>query len=643
PEGDVTVSASIGGTTLADGVQLTAGYLENFSGLIDTDQVEFITAGRPNLDEISSTGVEVDFQNISEIGNSVDASEFYVISPNRDALIVVNSSDFSVKQVLEEVRDDQLGVALTDLREIHANPDGRFVYVLGNDGDLGIFSRDVETGLLTFQQIQSFDSPSNFTVKSQQLVSFEFVQAFDSEEGVGFLRDFGIAVVNETGGWRGDEWLIRSFQRDAETGTFSLLDPSVLQSDLRAELARPGEVKSAEFFAGTRLVVVDDDNNVSVIDALPGSNQFLAVTHGFANSEFQFGEISRVESSDVPGEPRFHVISTEDDTVTTFTAGFFGDGSTFDIEFTDQIVNGADGVIGLDGPTDIAVSSGGDFIYITSRDGSVAVFERNGFREPAQFVQTVNDDVAGFSGLDNPVSVIPSSESAIVATAGDARRDASLVALDAVPIVGGTLRQNSLSDDTNVVVVLPEAFPTEPGRLSSFSYYLTDDAVSDAPPEVTPLLLERSGDDWLIVGVGKSFRFSSTDLISESFELVEGSAQTSDRYFGFRLEFADPTFTTGVTYQDSPLEQAIVFTDPGSVSANQLLTGGATVNRDYSIQAATLQRVHTGAVVVDFDGVESLTVQTGDGSGVLTLRDAQNTNVTSTSILAGGGDDRVNV
>ncbi|MCG8650275.1 MAG: hypothetical protein MI861_10595, partial [Pirellulales bacterium] len=70
PEGDVTVNASIGGTTLADGVQLTAGYLDNFSGVIDPDQVEFITAGRPNLDEISSTGVEVDFQNISEIGDS---------------------------------------------------------------------------------------------------------------------------------------------------------------------------------------------------------------------------------------------------------------------------------------------------------------------------------------------------------------------------------------------------------------------------------------------------------------------------------------------------------------------------------------------------------------------------------------------
>ncbi len=125
--------------------------------------------------------------------------------------------------------------------------------------------------------------------------------------------------------------------------------------------------------------------------------------------------------------------------------------------------------------------------------------------------------------------------------------------------------------------------------------------------------------------------------------LASGSAQTSGRYFGFRLEFSDPMFTAGVTYQPSDSEQAILFSDPGSLSVDQLLTGGATVARDYSIQAATLQRVRTGAVVVDFEGIESLGVATGGGSGVLTLRDAQGTDVTTTSIDAGGGIDDVNI
>ncbi len=103
------MNASIGGTTADGQTQLTVGYIENISGLVDPNDVSFITAGRPELDEISSVGVKVDFENITEIANSVDSNELYVVSPDRDALIVVNSADLSVKQVLEGIRDDGSG------------------------------------------------------------------------------------------------------------------------------------------------------------------------------------------------------------------------------------------------------------------------------------------------------------------------------------------------------------------------------------------------------------------------------------------------------------------------------------------------------------------------------------------------------
>ncbi len=52
------------------------------------------------------------------------------------------------------------------------------------------------------------------------------------------------------------------------------------------------------------------------------------------------------------------------------------------------------------------------------------------------------------------------------------------------------LAQHNVSDTSSVVVVLDEAFPKEPGRLASYSYYLPPNAISDFPTRVTPLLLE---------------------------------------------------------------------------------------------------------------------------------------------------------
>ena len=273
PEGDIKVVASIGGTVADGSTQLTAGYIKNVDNSLEANSVEFITAGRPNLDEFGAEGVESRFDSISEVANSVDGDELYVISSDRDALVVVNSADFSVKQVLEGFRDETLGMSLTGLKQVHANPDGKFVYVLGVNGDLGIFARDQITGVLTFQQIQSFDdSPTNFTVTSQEVVEFEFAQTYDvnfNDPTQGFFRaggDLAFVVLNEAGGWRGDEWVVRAYQRDAVTGTFTQLLSADI-GDKPTEIARPGTIKATALFNAeiNQLVVADSFNKSAAI------------------------------------------------------------------------------------------------------------------------------------------------------------------------------------------------------------------------------------------------------------------------------------------------------------------------------------------------------------------------------------------
>ncbi|MCR9294074.1 MAG: PKD domain-containing protein [bacterium] len=366
------------------------------------------------------------------------------------------------------------------------------------------------------------------------------------------------------------------------------------------------------------------------------------------------GEISKIVETDVNGIARLHLISHADDKITTYSRGFFS--GVLETEFTEQLVNGVDGIIGMEGPTDLAISSAGDYVYVTSQNGAVSVFERNAPREAAQFVQAVRQDAGGFSGLEAPVSVRPLGESAIVATAGNSRTKATLVSLDAIPIVGGTLaattafnEQNfsnvtigqSSTDAFNTLVILDEPFPDEPGRLTSFSYYLSPLSNSDVPSEVTPLLFEKSGDDWKIVGIGQAVLAGGTNLFNIPFNLVDGSGQTSGRYFGFYVSVPFELPQANVTYTGSTIEQAIVFTDPVTLAVDEILTGGSIEARDYAMQATTLQRVRTGAVVVEFENIESLGVATGGGSGVLTLADATGTSVTTTNINTGDGGDEV--
>ena len=645
PEGDLTISASIAGTTVSGASGLTAGYLKDVDGLIDADEALYIKATRPNLDEFGTEGIKVDFSNLAVVENSIDDSEVYAISQDRQALIVVDRLDLTIKQVLENLRDDVQGIKLTGMQQIHSNPDGRFVYVVGDNGDMGIFNRNLETGVLTFQEIQVFDDvKSSAFVQEPEVVGIEFQQTYlasidDNVPGrFQTNRDNLTVVVNERGGPFGDQWIARTYVRDAATGTFRRATAADIAGGGLPEARRLGLATHTASLS-TALFVAKQNGDIEVMRAERTAANHLGVRQTLTNNELSFGAISNLESTAVAGSRYLHVISNSSDRVTTLREVPVNVKQTYLLH--EQIDNGKDGVIGMDGPTDITVSSAGDFLYITNDSGTVSVFERNAPAERAQFVQVVRQNVSGFDGLDRPASIAAAGEGAIVATAGQPNQPASLVRLDAKPIVGGTLVRRYNFDSNNVLVVLEEPFPDEPGRLSSFSYYLPTTSIVDLPPVVTPLLLEKSGVDWKIVGIGRASEIAGPDLHNASFNLVSGSAETSGRYFGFAVDIYGES--EGVTYADSSTESAVVFSMPNSLAVDQVLTGGTQTTRDYSMQAATLQRVKTGAVIVDFENIEALGVSTGGGSGVLTLRDATGTDVASTTILAGGGNDDVQV
>ncbi|MEM6471674.1 MAG: hypothetical protein AAF802_19090, partial [Planctomycetota bacterium] len=651
PEGDLTINASIAGTSLSIANGLSAGYLQDASGLVDADKPLYITATRPNLDEFSSQGIKLDFANLSVVENSIDGTEVYAISQDRQSLLVVDRFDLSIKQVLENLRDENLGIELDGMRQIHSNPDGKFVYVVGDNGNLGIFRRDTGTGVLTFQGMQVFDDlKSNVFSVDVEVVGVEFQQIYQqstSDAGLGRFqtdRDNLTVVVNErgsvdeNGNAASEHWIARTYIRDEITGTFRRATSADMNGGSPPEARRPGLASHVTSLLSA-LFVAKQNGDIEILTDNRTNSGHFGVRQTLRDTDFNFGSVSNLEATNVAGRRYLHIISNAADRVVNFREVQVNTTNTYLLQ--EQIDNGKDGVIGMDGPTDISVSTAGDFIYVTNDSGTVAVFERNAPAEVAQFVQAVRQNVSGFDGLDRPASIAAAGEGAIVVTAGQSNQPASIVRLDATPTVGGSLVRRDKTDANNVLIVLEEPFPDEPGRLSSFSYYLPITANNDDPPVVTPLLLEKSGNDWKIVGIGQASDIAGPNLQTASFIRTAGSAQTSGRYFGFALDL--PGLSEGITYADSSTEQATVYSLPNSLTVNQVLTQGVRLPRDYSIQATTLQRVKTGAVVVDFENIEKLAVSSGGGSGLLTLRDATGTDVTSTTIQAGAGNDEVQI
>lgn len=75
---------------------------------------------------------------------------------------------------------------------------------------------------------------------------------------------------------------------------------------------------------------------------------------------------------------------------------------------------GIDGIEGLDGPRSVAVSPDGRHVYVASRDGTIAIFERNAESGRLRQLGVARNGEAGIAGLDDPSNVIVSGDGANV-------------------------------------------------------------------------------------------------------------------------------------------------------------------------------------------------------------------------------------
>ena len=608
-EGPITITASIGGNT------------NGITRALPNNSARYITASQPALDELTALPLEEDFAGLVAATPSADGNQIYAIARDRQALLVINSNDLSLRQIFERKYD-----GFTELRgmsEILQSEDGRFVYVMVEDGGVEIFDREPDTGFLTFRQ-------------NQQLVGGTLDHLVFGDDS-GNLRAFAVDGSAEP-----DRLFV--FERDSEDGTFALLDPSASDTGLNQRpLVRP--VRDIALFED-RLLVLEDDA-LSTFQANTFFNNFLEFTDRI-DAANDFAD----PTSMTVGVDHVHVLSEIHSTLTTIQEVRVDILQT-ELQIVDSFTNGSDGVTGMEGPTSVADSVDGLYTFVTGAAAdTVAVFQREEVDGTAKFVQSVRNNSGGLTGMSNPRTVVsdPGGNRVIVAATGAGVNQGGLVILDNVTVVGNPLIPRPEVDQEEAIFVLDEQMGDAEGILASWSIFPHRDVISDFNSSVTPLIFERTSNGFRVTGVGNELGAGTPTLRTGRFVLDAnlnggGEALTAGRYFGFKLNL-DPFFPVALGYDEGGADNVIrLGIDPATiVPGTEFLDTDpayATLNRTYSIQAVIELLGTTDAVIAKFDDIEQLDVFTGAGEDELTLRSAPGSEVAQVTLDAGDGDDTV--
>jgi hypothetical protein len=150
---------------------------------------------------------------------------------------------------------------------------------------------------------------------------------------------------------------------------------------------------------------------------------------------------------------------------------------------------------------------------------------------------------------------------------------------------------------------------------------------------------EKVGNDWQVTGIGTSRTIAATGAQSFDFGLVEGSADTAGRFFGWKDGTAAGVNNAGaIEYTNGTSQRVTQYGFQGALSVGTVPSGSMNVlQRSYSVQAS----VKPGPVQYDvgFSSMATLDVVLGAGADGLSLRNRPGTEVTTVTLDSGAGND----
>jgi uncharacterized repeat protein (TIGR01451 family) len=338
-------------------------------------------------------------EGINALTVSPDGQYVYAASFTDNALVVFQrqESDGRLK-FFQVIRDDANGVdGLANASSVSVSPDNAFVYVTGfNDIAVAVFSRDAVSGVLNFVEVHK-----NGAAGVQGLGGAFAILATTKQVYVAGSSDDAIAIFN----------------RDSKTGKLSFqeainfADASQSLDAVNALAVSPdGLYLFAASLNSNRLSVFRRDPESGALSLIQTLTNNVAGVQGLEQAS------GVIVSPD--GKQVYTVGKGNDNAIAVFQQ----DPQTGVLGFVEVHRHGIEGVSGLNGVEDLAISPRGDYVYVvSSTDNAVAVFRRDLTTGRLTFVDRRIDGIDGVDGLASAraVAVSPSGAHIYVAGFGD--------------------------------------------------------------------------------------------------------------------------------------------------------------------------------------------------------------------------------
>ena len=329
---------------------------------------------------------------------SSDGNFVYVAGNNSDAIVVFSrDEDSGMLTYVQEIEDASATDGLNGINCVAISPDGNYVYTTGFwDKAIVVFERNTTTGMLTY--IERYK---------------DGISGVDGLNGANFITVSPDGNnVYTTGFW---EHAVAVFDVNAN-GTLSFV-----------EVFKDGVAGVNGLNRASGVTVSPDGNHIYVAGY---NDNALTIFDRAANGTLTFNETLIDGQGDVDGIQRINSVVVSPDNAQVYATGlnddavaiFNRDAATGDLTFAGQAKNGVGDVIGLDGPTRLAISANGEHIYVTSaNDDAIVALRRNVTNGELVFEGAVFDTDPGVNGLDGAqfVAVTPDGKHMYTASSVD--------------------------------------------------------------------------------------------------------------------------------------------------------------------------------------------------------------------------------
>ncbi|WP_169751159.1 beta-propeller fold lactonase family protein [Wenzhouxiangella marina] len=352
--------------------------------------------------------------------SGADQRDFFVNLSNPVQASIADGSGQGIivdsEQTLVFVESQQNGVNVQGMSDpasvAVSSPDGAHVYVASRTADeLVVFARDPATGSLSAMEVVNV---SDFLIASGRAI--EGINGFADL----VLDDAGqhIYAVAQTDG------AVVTFTRDDDDGSPDFGRLAVTQVLFNGDQPEPSLAPPITGLTQPRGVAVSPDGDNVYLATAGAPGHVLVFSRDPLTGELLFRQDLERGAQDPLGNTvegignassvvvstnnaRVYVAGQSDDAIAVFNRNLGDNGR---LSYRNRVVSGLGGFSGFQAPSSMALSPGGQQLYVTGRDSnSLAVLQRQGNGDLA-FLQAVLASSPGIEGLEEPLRVTVSPD-----------------------------------------------------------------------------------------------------------------------------------------------------------------------------------------------------------------------------------------